>query len=312
MDEYPEYKLVVKCVLKTFLRANEEKKIKFISQVDEYVGELLQTSAANAGNLRKLYFSGDRSKKTADYNSKHLGISKVGFLDLEKMIRICKENDVNISERARNELLFFSTCALPVSEILNEESKFGIHADFRIQLKAWIDEIGAIMKKNPNLKIAMYKYLHKFRENELVWWLLASLPSVAEEKVKRWIESFANVPSEKTILELVGSTEELSYLLEFKNKFNYINEKNHKNVYDEVTGIDLLFAHIHIDNFKQLALTPLRSVDIYLTYLITATIKQCPQELILEQVASSSKAELTYNFIPIGEIMVDWNRQTYN
>lgn len=311
MDEYPEYKLVVQCILKIFLQANKEKKIKFMFQVDEYVGELLQTSAANASNLRKIYFNGDRNENASDCSLKHLKMSKVGFFDFEKMMNICKENGIDISTQNRDELLLFSTCALPVSEILNEKSKFGIHADFRVQIKAWIHEIDVIMKKNPNLKIILLKYLHKFRENELVWWLLSSLPSVAEGKVKHWIDSFGNIPSEKTILELIDSTEEYGYLLDFKNKFYRINEKNHKTVHDEVTGYDLLSAHIHIDNFKQLACTPLRPVDVYLTYLIAATIKHCPQELILEQIAAASKAKLAYNFASTEDIMVDWTTRTY-
>ena len=61
-----------------------------------------------------------------------------------------------------------------------------------------------------------------------------------------------------------------------------------------------------MDYLKQFAHTPLRRNDIYLTYLILATLKQWPQELILEKIVSASKANLPIDYVPLNEIKWDW------
>lgn len=316
INEYPEYGLVLQCIIELFLQEKEKNKkekgkdrITLLSDIDEEIAYLFNTNSVYAGKLRKVYCSGGNRK--ADFSEKYLREGSIEHFNFGRLKSVFKRRKIEISDEICDKLLRLSTLALPVSEILNKESKFEIHTEVKVKIEEWKHEIDLIMETRQSLKVSLLKYLHHFRENELVWWLFTSLPSVKEEKVEHWIDSFGNIPSEKTILELIDSAEKCGYLLDFKNKFYRINEKNHKNVYDDITGFDLLFAYVHIDNFKQLACTPLRPVDIYLTYLITATIKQCPRELILERIAADSKAKIAFNFAPTEEIIVDWATQTY-
>ena len=181
---------------------------------------------------------------------------------------------MRIPDETYDGILLLSSYARPVSEILKDRGQFEIHAEFKHCVKSWISELDRIMQNSPDLKVAIFLYLHQFRENEMVWWLLATLPTIDLEEVKKWIATFGDISSEKTILEIITPNEKTDFLLDFKNKFSRLNASNLKNVYDNVSGFDLQCAYWHIDYFKQFSRTPLRSDDIFLTYRTYIGIKK--------------------------------------
>lgn len=214
IGEYPEYEPLIQCVIQFFVQAKESDRIKFQSKIDEIISELFNINTAYAGKFRKFYFPSDRSRNDPEPLGKSLNHCKIGHFNFKHMASICEENDISISDEYRNKILLLSTFALPVSEILNEKSQYEVHADFKRKVDGWTSEIDAVMEKNPDLKASIFMYLHQFRASEAVWWLLATLSSIDEERIKKWIDSFRYVPSEKPILDLVEPARETSFLLE--------------------------------------------------------------------------------------------------
>lgn len=307
---YPEYKLVIQCVLHFFLQAKERGRIKFQSEIDSIISDLFNINAAYAGKLRKLYFPSGGNQHSVESSDERLNCCKISHFNFKRMASICETYGIRIPDEARDEILLLSASALPVSEILNDKSELEIHQGFKTAAKSWMDEIDIIMKDNADLKASIFMYLHQFRDNELIWWLLATLCSIEEEKVRKWIDVFDNIPSEKSIRESAEAAEKTNFLMDFYKKFYRLNASNLKLIYNGISGFDLICAYRHRDYFKQFARTPLRQNDVYLSYLIVATLKQHPQELMLEQIASASKANLPIDFCPKDERLIDWGIQT--
>lgn len=310
IDEYPEYEPLIQYVIQFFVQAKKRGRINLQSEIDKIISELFNINTAYAGKFRKFYFPSNRSRNGPEPLDKYLNRCKISHFNFKQMVSICGNNRINIPIEDRNKILLLSTFALPVSEILNEKSQYEIHADFKRKAEGWASEIDAIMKNIPDLKASIFMYLHQFRESEAVWWLLATLSSIDEEKIKKWVDSFRYVPSEKPILELVEPAKEASFLLDFYKKFPRLNASVLNTVYSNISGFDLFCAYDHIDCFKQFSHTPLRPDDILLTYLIITTLNECPQEGMLEQIAKASKANLPINFCPTDEVYIDWNSHT--
>lgn len=226
------------------------------------------------------------------------------------MISECKKHNIYISDETYDGMLLLSTYALPVSEILKEKSNFEIHKQLRREVENWIKEIDTTMEKDSDLKARIFMYLHQFRDDEFTWWLLASLSSIEKEKIEHWIDELHNLPSERTTEEMLAPPQKIKALLDFYDKFPRLNASNLKTAYNHISVYDLQYAYFHIDYLKQFSRTPLRQNDIYLTYLILATLKQWPQELILEQIVSASKANLPIDFCPTDKLLIDWGTQT--
>lgn len=219
IDEYPEYEPLIQYVLQFFVQAKKRGRINFQSEIDEIISELFNINTAYAGKFRKFYFPSNRSRNGPEPLGTSLNRCKIGHFNFKQMVAKCSKNGIGISVEDKNKILLLLTFALPVSEILNEKSQYEIHADFKREAESWASEIDAIMKNNPDLKASIFMYLHQFRESEAVWWLLATLSSIDEEKIKKWIDSFRYVSSEKPILEMVESTKEASFLLDFTKNF---------------------------------------------------------------------------------------------
>jgi len=309
LSNCPEYAPILQYVIDFFLQEKERNRSYLMNDVDESVGFIFQINPTYASKFRKLFFYDNKQYSPTLYDEcmNRIRIRHFSYIAMEKA---CKEHEILVPKETRDELLFLQTLALPVSEMWNEKSEFEIHADFKCAAKKWISEIDIIMEDVPNLKAAIYMYLHQFRENELIWWLLATLSSIDKEKIEKWIHAFGDIPSEKSILEIVEVTDRWFFLLDFKNKLPRLNAKNLKHVFENVTGFDLYCAYNHINYFKQFSRTPLRQIDIYLTYLIIATLSQQPMELMLEQIAAASNADLPVKICPKNEIYVDWNTHT--
>lgn len=309
INDYPEYKPVLRIVLKLFLQAKKEKKIAHLSDVDHDIAYLFNTNNVYAGKLRKFYYP-TREQKKSKSSKDDLEEITIGHFDFYRLKELVKQHEMDICDESYEVILACANLALPVSEVLKEVSNFNIHTGIKEKVKGCIKEIDLIMRDRKTLKISLFKYLHQFRSDELVWWLLATLPTIDELKVKKWISSFGNVTSNKEILTLINSAEKYGYLLEFNHKFRRINEKNHKNIYDNILALDLLCAYAHIDYFEQFAHTGLRADDVYLTYLIVSTLDSNSQEVILEQIGHASKAKLPIDFTPPTEVIIDWNTHT--
>lgn len=307
INEYPEYWPVIRCVFILLFQAKRKGRIGHIGKIDDIFSSLFNVNTTYASKFRKLYSRRLKGIDDPELYDECMNHIKIGHFNSKRMISTYSSLIPNDSLRG---LLLLSNYAIPVSNILNESGKYEIHADFKREIKSWTSEIDKIMQGNPNLKAAIYMYLHQFRENELVWWLLATLPSIGKAKIEEWIHVFDAIHPEKSILEIIRLTEKWLFLLDFKNKLPRLNASNLKNVYDNVTGYDLQCAYFHIDYFKQLSRTPLRQDDIYLTYLIISTLEEWPQELMIEQIASASKANLPIDFCPKDERLIDWGTQT--
>ena len=310
IGEYPEYFPVLYAAISFFLCEMKKIRTKPLKEVDEIIGELFNINISYASDFRKLLFPNSKCKEKDNLRDKCFNQYKISHFRYDLMVSECKIKNIHLFNEMRDGMLLLSTYALPVSEILNGMGKYEIHADFKREMKSWINKIDEIMHDNSNLKVAIYMYLHQFRKNELVWWLLATLSSIEIEKVKKWIHVFSNISSEKSILEVAEITEKWCFLLDFKNKLPRLNAANLKNVYDNITGYDLECAYSHIDYFKQFSCTPLRQDDIYLTYLIVTTLNQHHQEMLLEQIAAESKATLPTKYCPVDEVEIDWPTQT--
>lgn len=298
IDEYPEYYPVIYTVIRFFLRELEKmgKHIRPAEGVDYTISLLFGINGSYASDFRKLFFPNKKCKEDGSLRNKCFGQYKISHFNYKMMVSECERHHIYLSDEMREVILLLSTYALPVSEILKEKKRFEIHKQLEREAKQWIKEIDAVMECTPDLKARIFMYLHQFRANEFTWWLLATLPSIDEEKIAHWIDELNDIPSEKTSRELLFPPKRLAALLELYEKFPRLNASNLKTAYNHITVFDLQCAYFHIDFLKQLSHTPLRRDDVYLSYLMLATLKEWPQDLMLEQIAAASKATLPVKY----------------
>lgn len=310
IDEYREYFPVIYTAI-SFLRCGMKKvDMRPMEKVDEVIHELFGINMSYASDFRKLFFPSSRCKENNELREKCIKQYKISHFNYKLMVSKCNSKGIRLSNEIRDGMLLLSTYALPVSEVLKENSEFEIHEQLRNEVKKWIDAIDTVMKNDSDLKARIFMYLHQFRTDEFIWWLLATLSSIKEGKINHWIDELHNLPSEKTTGEMLAPPPKTKALLDFYEKFPRLNASNLKTIYNHISVFDLQCAFFHIDYLKQLSHTPLRPNDIYLTYLILATLKQFPQELMLEQIAAESKARLPIKYCPIDEVEIDWLTQT--
>ena len=306
IEEYPEYFPVIYTAIRFFLCEMEKIKVKPREEVDKAISALFNINKSYASDFRKLLFPRNKCREKDNLRDKCFKQYKISHFNYDLMVSVCKDKKIPLFDEMRGGLLLLSTYALPVSEILKEKSNFEIHKQLKCEVRHWIEEIDAIMGKDSDLKARIFMSLHQFRDDEFTWWLLAALSSIDEEKIKHWIDELHNLPSEKTTEEMLTPPQRIKALLDFYDKFPRLNASNLKTAYNHISVFDLQCAYFHMDYLKQFAHTPLRRNDIYLTYLILATLKQWPQELILEKIVSASKANLPIDYVPLNEIKWDW------
>lgn len=157
IKEYPEYGLVFQCVLDFFIQAKERGKINFLEDIDKIMSELFTINPTYARNLRQAYAPNSRSKMTQKRIDKYFESYKISHINIKLMESECKKNGINCPDEVRDNILLLSTYTLPVSEILDEESKYEVHAKFKSEAKKWIDEIDMVMKNNPALKLSLLR-----------------------------------------------------------------------------------------------------------------------------------------------------------
>ena len=238
-------------------------------------------------------------------NNKCIKLPKIMPFKAKILKYECSKHGIEVPEDILDTILLLSNYSLPVSVFLNEQTDVDIHPKIKREVNEWIQNFNAIIStdnSSTNLSYwkIIFKYLHKFRINNLVWGLLVMLPTVEQKKIQKWFNSFSNISftSQKSILETLDLQRDFAFLLEFRKDLidlaedsnNEINDIN--DIWKLVSVIDLQTAYFRRTYFKKFSTYRIRPDDVYLIYIIETALGTDDQQIILKEIKDASKVKL--------------------
>lgn len=277
------------------------------ADIDKIVGAAFDLSPGYAGNLRR-FFCVDCYNKKKPRNPdicemEDLALAKIRPFSPNIMKSYCDPFDdtelkINASDEILDGILLLANYALPVSEVLKEKSEFEIHRDIKCNVEEWKQEFEKVIGVDSDIAYwkTIFKYLHQFRADELVWVLLLMLPTIDEDRINKWKDSIENIQSTKTISEIESTRSSTSYLMQFRDELSDLERTsrrdltNRSEIFDTVSVLDLQSAYFHLDCFKQLSQTRLRPADVCLIYLM-AMLEPDYQGIMLEDIEDNLKVK---------------------